>query len=74
MRRRRVAAHAQHFIPQSDETLIVVPQVASLGGAAGRTILGLEIKHQLLASKIAQLHHVAILVVALEIGRRSSNL
>ncbi len=40
-----VSAYAQHFVTQGEETLVVVAQVAGLGGAARRAVLGVEVKH-----------------------------
>ena len=44
-----VAADAQHIISQCQKTLVVVAQVASLGCAAWRTVLGIEIEYQFLS-------------------------
>lgn len=40
----RVLAHTQHLISEVEETVIIVAQVAGLGGAAGGAVLGVEIE------------------------------
>ena len=67
-----VAADAQHVIAQRQETLVVVAQVAGLGGAARSAVLGIKIKHQFLSGKISQLDKVAVFVLPFKIrGFRS---
>ena len=58
-----VLAHPQHLIAEGQETLVVVPQVTRLGGAAGGTVLGVEIEHQFLSGEIGKADGVAILVL-----------
>ena len=70
----RVAAHAHHGLPECEETLVIVPQVAGLGSAARCAVLGVEIKHQLLAGKIRQANLVPVLVIALKPRGLCSNL
>ena len=69
-----IAAHAQYLIAHGDEPLVVVAQVAGLGGAARRAVFGVEVEYELLASEVAQFHSVSILVNALEIGGFYSDL
>ena len=70
----RVTAHPQHFIAHRQKALVVVTQIASLGGAAWRTVLGVEIKHKFFALKILQGNIVSVFVLALEIRGFCSDL
>ena len=62
-----VAADAQHLVAQGQKAFVVVAQVAGLGGAARRAVLGVEIQHQLLAGEVSEFHEVSVLVVPLEV-------
>lgn len=63
-----VAADTQHLIAQGKETLVVVAQIARLGGAARRAVFRIEIEHQLLAFEVGQTNSGAVLVKALKMG------
>ena len=67
MRGGTVAADTQHIVAKRQETLVVVTQVAGLGGAAWCAVLGIEVKHQLLTGEVGEFHGVAVFVLALEI-------
>ena len=69
-----VAAHAQHLVAHGEETLVIVAQVAGLGGAAWRAVLWVEVEHELLAGEVAQFHGVPVFVNALEIRGLCSDL
>ena len=56
MRLGAVTANTQHVIAQRQEALVVVAQIAGLCGAAWRAVLGIEIKHQFLSSKIGEFY------------------
>ena len=67
-----VAAHAHHLVAQREKELVVGPQVTGFGGAAGSTVLELEIEHVLLPCEVAQHDDVSVLVRTLEVGYLSS--
>ena len=69
-----VAAYAQHLITQGEEALVVVAQVAGLGRAARRAVLGVEIEHELFSGEVAQSHGASVFINALEIGGFCSDL
>ena len=69
-----VAAHAEHLVAQREEALVVVSEVARLGRAARRTVLRVEVEHQLLPLEVTKFNDIPILVRALEFRRPGSNL
>ena len=69
-----VAADAEHLVALGQEAVVVVAQVAGLGGAARRAVLGVEVEHQLLAGIIGQPDDIPVLVRAFKHRRLGSNL
>ena len=69
-----VAAHTQHLVTHCQEPLIVVAQVAGLGGATRRAVLRVEVEHELLSGEVAQFHGIPVFVNALEIRGLCSDL
>ena len=62
-----VPAYPKHLITQREETLVVVAQVAGLGGAARSAVLGIEVKYKFLSGEIAQPDKVPVFVMPFKI-------
>lgn len=69
MRGGRIAADAYDAVAFGGEGVDVVAQRASLGGASGGVVLGVEIEYEIVAGEVGQFYFLAVLVGAQQFGR-----
>lgn len=72
VRRRVVAADADHLRPGLLELLVRVPERARLLCASGRLVGGVEVNHDGLALELVQRHGLAVLVLEGEVRRHAA--
>jgi len=61
-----VSTYPQNTVPGLKKTIVMVPEIAGFGGAAGGIVFGVEVQHQFASFEFRQGADLAVLVLGLE--------